>query len=310
MQPIRASSDASLQLKEPPAKRQCSKIEELSLKTLGEPDLEEMLGFLSDRIITRIEPKVKHDDDLNADVVFREKRTGSFKVVYRNGVRYEGEFVDGLKHGQGKSFYNNGKVSHEGGYFRNSFHGRGREYSRSGDLLYSGGFEVNECHGYGICYGQNGEVLHAGYWFRGRKYVGQVKNNKPEGEGALFYINGAVLYRGQWKEGVPHGDGIEYESEKNPKAGTWFFGFRYVGNWKEELPHGYGEMFDFHNIPVYQGLFQSGTFHGHGKQFNNGKLVYAGHFHFGKYNGIGKLYDIQGRVICNGRWINDEFTVN
>lgn len=309
MQPIRASSDGYMKLKEPSAKRQMTKIEEVSLKTLGEPDLELMLSFLSDKIIS-FEPAIKHDDDLDANLVLREKRTGYFKVFYSNRDRYEGDFVNGQPHGQGKSFYSNGKVSYEGGYLRNNAHGKGREYSTNGNLLYSGDFAFNEYHGFGISYGENGAVLHSGYWYSGRMYVGQTKNNKPDGEGALFYSNGAVLYRGQWLEGVPHGDGVEYESTKQAKVGTWFFGFRYEGSWKDMLPQGYGEMFDFHNDPVYFGTFHAGRFHGQGKRFLNGKLLYAGNFHLGKYNGLGKLYDMHGRIICNGRWINDEFTVN
>lgn len=314
MQPIqsRLSSDSSLNLKEPPKakKQQIDDLEKLSLRTLGEPDLEEWLAVLPTPIKKKHKVIPLPSDLYSAKVVFEQKRTGVFKVIYNTEEQFEGEFVDGVPHGLGKSFWRNGKIHYEGRYHNNRAHGRGKTYRKNGTLLYSGEFVNNLFHGFGVYYDEYGVLFFEGYWYMGLIYRGQMQGGKPEGEGTLSYLNGDFLYRGRWRDGVPHGDGVEYLDRQSAKVGIWYCGFRYVGNWEDGKPHGLGALFDFRGVILYLGLFDHGKSQGYGKQFFAGKLMYEGGFFQGKFHGFGTFYDEYGEIVCFGQWVDGFFQNN
>ena len=54
---------------------------------------------------------------------------------YSNGSRYEGEKLDGMRHGQGKFFYQDGGL-YEGGWKENKMHGRGISWMKFLGVLY------------------------------------------------------------------------------------------------------------------------------------------------------------------------------
>ena len=67
---------------------------------------------------------------------------------------FEGEFLNGLKNGKGKEYYNNGKLLYEGEYKNDLRHGKGKEYYLNGKIKFEGeylydkkwniiGFDIN-----------------------------------------------------------------------------------------------------------------------------------------------------------------------
>ena len=47
----------------------------------------------------------------------------------KNGqLEYEGEYLNGERHGKGKEYYHNGQLEYEGEYLNGKRHGKGKEY--------------------------------------------------------------------------------------------------------------------------------------------------------------------------------------
>ena len=64
----------------------------------------------------------------------------------KNIIKYKGQFLNGKKHGFGKTEYNDG-IWHKGNYQNNKQNGQGKKRDRTG--LYEGNFLNGRFHGYG-----------------------------------------------------------------------------------------------------------------------------------------------------------------
>ena len=80
---------------------------------------------------------------------------GSGVFVYPTRERYDGEFEEGDKHGEGTEYYADGKVK------------------------YKGNFRDNLRSDYGVYYYRNGD-----------KYMGWFQNNVPNGKGTYYFADG------------------------------------------------------------------------------------------------------------------------
>lgn len=79
-------------------------------------------------------------------------------------IFYEGEWLDGLRHGQGKSYYENGQIEHEGEYAYGFRNGIGKYYGRDGTFYYEGNFRDGVPYGQGDMHDEEGVVpLHDRY---------------------------------------------------------------------------------------------------------------------------------------------------
>uniref|UniRef100_A0A1A7XVC4 Ankyrin repeat and MYND domain containing 1 n=1 Tax=Iconisemion striatum TaxID=60296 RepID=A0A1A7XVC4_9TELE len=94
-----------------------------------------------------------------------------------DGSRYEGEFVDGLKHGKGRYTCRNGEYF-EGAFFKDYKHGRGLWCWPTGHR-FKGGFYLNRREGYGQ------ETLPNGATFQGLYY-----RDQRFGPGVVTYPDG------------------------------------------------------------------------------------------------------------------------
>lgn len=81
---------------------------------------------------------------------------GKGRLLYSNGDRYIGEFVNSISHGRGAYYYANGDI-------------------------YKGEFNNGERHGYGTM-----------QWLNGDKYIGEYTKGAREGEGAYYFADGRV----------------------------------------------------------------------------------------------------------------------
>ena len=47
---------------------------------------------------------------------------------------FEGEYLNGVRNGKGKEYYDNGELIFEGGYLNGKRNGKGKEYNNKGKL--------------------------------------------------------------------------------------------------------------------------------------------------------------------------------
>ena len=57
------------------------------------------------------------------------------------GYRYEGDFIEGMRHGQGRLYRPDDTLEYEGGWQEDHYHSRGKSYHRDGTTIeYEGAF--------------------------------------------------------------------------------------------------------------------------------------------------------------------------
>lgn len=110
--------------------------------------------------------------------------SGSGRVTWSNGDRFDGAMVNGIKQGQGEFVWSNGQ-------------------------RYKGSWAHDLPNGAGS--------LHFG---NGNDYVGQVKDGAPNGKGALKYGTGGE-YQGGFNDGVPDGNGVNTFKNGDVYEGHW-----------------------------------------------------------------------------------------
>ncbi len=113
-----------------------------------------------------------------------EDGTGVF--VFPTKDRYEGEFAEGDKHGEGTEYYPDGRVKYRGSFEDDLRAGMGAYAYRNGD-----------------------------------KYVGQFAQNLPNGKGTYYFHDGD-RFVGYFRNGKRHGYGVQYNaSGQQQTTGTW-----------------------------------------------------------------------------------------
>ncbi|KAG7208859.1 hypothetical protein KM043_015044 [Ampulex compressa] len=168
---------------------------------------------------------------------------------WNNDCWYEGDFLDGLRHGKGIM------VNTENHY------------------MYTGEWQEGRRHGKGYCrYAENDS------------YDGDWVMDKMEGNGLRIYPDGA-RYVGQWNDGVRHGIGTMAWPIGDVYRGEWKCGemngwpreASYVGYWRNGLRHGRG-LLKLNTIggARYSGYWKDDKKHGQGMLIgNNGEAIEA-----------------------------------
>ncbi|GMH86193.1 hypothetical protein TL16_g10465 [Triparma laevis f. inornata] len=159
-------------------------------------------------------------------------RTGfGVYITQSPSARYEGQFVDNIRHGTGTfttsssvftGMFENGRMKkgnyivnktfvYEGGFNEEGlFHDREACYVDLNGNVFKGGFVDGVKEGYGVLELNDGIT----------KFEGEFKKGRKEGKGILRK-NGTVVFEGEWREDVYHGFGVLNEEEG---------GGRYEGN--------------------------------------------------------------------------------
>ena len=132
---------------------------------------------------------------------FKKDGDGTEKT---NEFFYEGQFLNDIKHGQGKIiFYNNTSESYEGEFKNGEITGKGF-YIWKNKHTYLGEFYCGKMHGKGLYKWPDGNVYEGDYiygvkegygefiWADGRIYKGPFKNGKQHGNGKLT-VNGTTF---------------------------------------------------------------------------------------------------------------------
>lgn len=157
------------------------------------------------------------------------------------GNRYEGEYFNGKKHGQGIMHFANG-CTYRGHWLDDTPMGEGVFTWTNGDH-YEGEFKEGQRDGKGSYYFANGDK-YIGDWIGDKKhgsgisslavgrYEGQFIDDKMHGKGSFYFADGGS-YDGDWIDNNQEGEGIF----------TWPNGNRYEGGFKAGKLHGKGSYY-------------------------------------------------------------------
>lgn len=159
------------------------------------------------------------------------KQSGKGVLKYKNGNRFEGEFVNG-EPAKGQLIYPNGD-RYEGDFNtgNGSFSIRyGYDHSgHNGIMKYANG---NRLKGR---FFWDGIAIGVMDYTNGGRYEGRLVNGKRDDsgyKGAIMYYPNGETYKGKWVEDKRSGYGVM----------KWRDGSVYDGEWKDDMMHGHGRM--------------------------------------------------------------------
>jgi hypothetical protein len=181
---------------------------------------------------------------------------GNGVYIWDNGDRYDGSFAQDRPDGRGKYHFANGD-SYEGEVKAGVIVGRGTYSTKAGDV-FEGSFAGGKPHGVGIYRFANGD-RYEGEMDNGRlqgrgRYVSKAGERieapfvegKAQGIGSYHFANGD-RYEGEITAGVLSGQGVyHYKS-----------GMRYEGEVRQGQPEGKG-IFWFQDGTRFEGSFENG----------------------------------------------------
>ena len=196
--------------------------------------------------------------------------TGRKKKVYRDGNKYDGDFVEDKRQGKGTYIRVTDKATYTGEWYNNVRHGYGVEEipSKEGTQRYEGEWKEDKRCGFGKILYDNGD-----------RYEGEWLDNLKHGQGKFYYTNGN-FYEGGWL------------SNKKEGVGTYIFanGTRYDGELKNDKINGRG-ICHHADGEVYEGEYREGKRHGRGRCVLPDGTVQDGYFENGKFVGTNAPVD-------------------
>ena len=142
--------------------------------------------------------------DMNGNVIYELKNgNGNVKEYYSgDDLIYEGEYLNGRRHGKGKYYYPNNILMFEG-EFRNgkNWDGTGKEYNTETGMWFEGEYKNGKRNGKGKEYNGDNQVL----------FEGEYKDNERNGQGKEFTPDGSLIFEGEYLNGKRNGTGKEYD---------------------------------------------------------------------------------------------------
>lgn len=251
------------------------------------------------------------------------------------GVRYEGNWENGLFHGLGVLWDEDGSV-YRGGFKYGERHGSQCDELYVDGSHYCGNFARNGREGQGkMIFKANvdGDMTNSyvGSWRGGRfhghgvrlfpdgtRYEGEYADGKPHGIGRMVYAKSkhVIQFDGRWEAGQcrdgteSYSDGTEYSGEMldGLRDGrgqmVWGSGDIYEGDWRRGFMHGQGKYTYMTTEDRSTAKSEEETKNTSPKAKND---VYIGDWFEGKRHGKGSLAYRNGDVY-DGSWLHDERT--
>ena len=183
--------------------------------------------------------------------------------------RYEGEFNEGLKQGEGTYTWDNGD-RYQGRFSNDRPDGRGRYQFANGDS-YEGDVKSGIIVGRGTYNSKNGDV-----------FEGSFVDGKPHGVGIYRFASGD-RYEGEMDHGRMQGKGRYYSSN----------GDRVEAPFVDGKPTGSG-IYRFANGDRYEGDIQAGALTGRGTYYYASGMKYEGEVKLGQPQGKGVFWFLDG----------------
>ncbi|TNV78792.1 hypothetical protein FGO68_gene5616 [Halteria grandinella] len=214
-----------------------------------------------------------------------------------DGTTYTGQILKHrsppLKHGFGLQLWKDG-ARYEGDWLNGKANGKGTFYHLNGDI-YEGDFIDDRANGNGVYFHKNGS-----------KYTGEWKNDLKDGRGREEWEDGAY-YEGDFREGRKHGVGTYLWSDGSTYSGGWSNnnidgrgkyvwpdGRSYEGGWSDNKLHGQG-MYVWPDGRKYEGSYVDDQKEGYGIYYWPDGKRYEGQWRNGKQHGEGKIVNAKGK---------------
>lgn len=187
---------------------------------------------------------------------------GTGRKEYIDGI-YEGEFLNGMRHGYGKMKYTSGQ--RKGGFFEGHWvndkrEGQGSITYEDNEYYFSGMYKDDLAQGKGferIKY-DDGQI---------ETYEGDFKNGKRHGKGIVRNSGKAVYYEGGFKDGV-------FDDYCYCK---FIDGSTYKGEVKKGNFCGQG-IYTCPNGTIIEGEFDRGQINGYAVKKKNGIIIESGYY--------------------------------
>jgi hypothetical protein len=278
--------------------------------------------------------------DADGSLILRRGEAGEPDLVsrtYPDGA-FEGESLNGIRHGSGQMKYSDGRVYT--GEWRND------QWCGQGDLIYVdgrqyvGGFAGGMFHGTGTMgwppveaepkrhiareFTKLTAVIAVGSWLL-RKYEGQWKHGLPHGLAQAEFQNGCT-YQGHFAEGFVHGDGkvvvdapdidtlvtVEGQFHRGQLSGPHCT-FRFATSTTQETYQGGfldgqrtgSTVVDYRDGAHFEGMYRCGRMNGSGLLRMADQTVYDGKFVADQRCGYGTCVFPNGDIY-SGLWLKDK----
>jgi len=189
-------------------------------------------------------------------------RNGQGIYSFANGEKYVGQYRDDKRKGQGTYTYPDGK-KYVGQWVDGNYDGFGTFYNADGSIRQQGIWRddvfiqaqaapapiVPEVvSGYPACTGSNWDRCYGEFTYNdGTRYQGQWLNSKRNGQGTYYFANGDK-YIGQWVSGIMEGQA----------SYIWRDGSKYIGQYKNDKRNGYGTYYNANGSVNQQGMWKDG----------------------------------------------------
>lgn len=161
---------------------------------------------------------------------------------FPTGSIYEGEVKNGLRDGYGVYECTKKGIRYEGNWRRGLKHGKGKLIKS--DMIYEGEWIDGVINGKGKC-----------RWIKNNNYYdGMFKNALLNGNGFFVWTETNEKYCGGWLDNSQNGIGMQIWYE--PKGELKLLRNRYIGEWKKGKRNGYGVFF-YANGSKYEGYWEN-----------------------------------------------------
>jgi len=221
--------------------------------------------------------------DINGNKAYEIKLgRGKVKEFFDDGVlKFEGEYYNGERNGQGKRYDYEGEILFEGIYLNGEkWTGKGKEY-------YSDHDKDDDTNDNPF---KNWNFFGAYQKKPKKKDLFSIFGNDDDNDIYIPKLLGSTSKNKKLTRLTKKNFGCEIEKKILKFEGEYLNGQR----------SGQGKEYNEEGALIYEGEFLNGKWHGIGKQyydeglFGNGrkKLLYEGEFKNGKYDGIGKKYEV------------------
>ena len=233
------------------------------------------------------------DSEYDGDTETREDgrvvREGEGTLHRKDGtVLYSGEWADNQYCGEGVEYWLDGETEkYNGEWLDGERHGIGSLYRKDGTLEYHGESNFGEFHGDGVEYHDDGETpKYDGPWAKGLRHC-EPDADGVQADGKEYNKLGKLLYDGPWLHGKRHGEnGALYRGANSDDEdicvynGDWRDGERcgsgaswyapvngqkqmeYTGKWAHDKRHGRGTSYLRNGKVEHDGFWEQGVFVG------------------------------------------------
>ena len=221
------------------------------------------------------------DGSVSMEGSFKKGRLNGEGTIYHGNANsfYMGSVVDDKPNGKGTEVLSTGEF-YEGDFVNGRWHGQGRWFNDKKALVYTGNWLYGFKHGYGefqddrgLFVGEFVKGVKCGNgkytFFSGDQYIGEFADDRFNGQGRYINAAGKVTYDGEWRNGKRCGMGKMYFGN-----GEYYHGMFY-----DDFMCGKGVYYYENGIPSFVGEFRNDMRNGEGISYAiDGSVLESGFY--------------------------------